>query len=505
MIPIEQSKQEWQFIGNSVRGASHIRNNKPNQDAIAWLPCLPTQNKEHERDGPDQVVKAMPLIVAIADGHGSERHIHSDRGARFAVDTAVSVLEKFIHEHDGDSPTSIKRIAQQLLPNLLVRNWKEQVNRDLEALKTIDTSITASDTTEDNINNSQPQISDRYIEYGTTLLAVAVTDSYILYVQLGDGDILTVLPTGEVTRPLPTDANLIANETYSLCEPQAQDNFRIRLQMLEDISVEKIPLLIMLSTDGYSNSYKTDDDFFAVAKDYTEMAQKYGLKQIGEHLETWLNEVSEGASGDDITLAILMRTGAKLLTNTNVTNADELNVAKQIPTTNEDSSGKEEKYEIRRLIFFQQLLIALLLFEVVVTVVAYFMVYKFTQNIEKKFEVIQHALNESKPANELTNSKFKKPQQFPIVSGTPPGSTPKYGATDSETPSIIFSEKKQVNQSLGQEHKAIQSVEAGINWADGEQKHEAVPIKNLPSLQNNDTGEPNKNGIKNLRQSDNKK
>jgi hypothetical protein len=489
MIPIEQSKQDWQFIGNSVRGASHIRNNKPNQDAIAWLPCLPTQNKEHERDGPDQIIKAMPLIVAIADGHGSERHIHSDRGARFAVDTAVSVLEKFIYEHNGDSPTSIKRIAQQLLPNLLVRNWKELVNRDLEALKTIDTSITSSDTTEENINNSQPQISDRYIEYGTTLLAVAITDSYILYVQLGDGDVLTVLPTGEVTRPLPTDANLIANETYSLCEPQAQDNFRIRLQMLEDISVEKIPLLIMLSTDGYSNSYKTDDDFFAVAKDYTEMAHKYGLDQIGEHLETWLNEVSEGASGDDITLAILMRTGAKLLPNTNVNKADELNVAKQIPTMNEDSSGKEEKYEIRRLIFFQQLLIALLLFEVVVTVVVYFMVYKFTQNIEKKFEVIQHAVNESKPVNELINNNSKKPQQSSNVSGTPPGSTQKYGVTDSGAITAITSEKKQANQSLGDESKVNQSDGKGIHSSDREHKYETVPINNLPSLQNDGEGD----------------
>ena len=29
----------WAAGGSSVRGASHVRRNKPNQDAIAWAPA----------------------------------------------------------------------------------------------------------------------------------------------------------------------------------------------------------------------------------------------------------------------------------------------------------------------------------------------------------------------------------------------------------------------------------------------------------------------------------
>ncbi len=56
-----------------------------------------------------------------------------------------------------------------------------------------------------------------YLAYGATLLAVALTSSFALYMQLGDGEILIVSDAGEVTQPLLKDERLLANETTSLC------------------------------------------------------------------------------------------------------------------------------------------------------------------------------------------------------------------------------------------------------------------------------------------------
>ena len=51
---------------------------------------------------------------------------------------------------------------------------------------------------------------------GATSLTVAVEEDFILYMQLGDGDILKGSSAGEVTKPLSEDPRLLANETTSL-------------------------------------------------------------------------------------------------------------------------------------------------------------------------------------------------------------------------------------------------------------------------------------------------
>jgi len=100
---------------------------------------------------------------------------------------------------------------------------------------------------------------------------------------------------------------LIANETYSLCQPNIQNNFKTSLHVLEDESIEKIPALIMLSTDGYANSFTTEEDVHNAALDFWKITNKSGLKSISRELNNWLNEYSTEGSGDDITLAIIKR------------------------------------------------------------------------------------------------------------------------------------------------------------------------------------------------------
>ncbi|MBN1920126.1 MAG: protein phosphatase 2C domain-containing protein [Anaerolineae bacterium] len=279
----------WRVVGQSVPGASHVRAAMPNQDA--WR-CLPAS------------AEGAQLIVAVSDGHGSARSFRSHIGSARAVDTAAWVLQDLLDgQPDPLNLSAIKRTAEERLPHEIVRHWEETIAQDLaerpftaEELELVAQKQSPKSVAEIEAN---PRLA-----YGATLLVVLVTPSFILYLQLGDGDILTVSENGEVARPMPEDKRLFANQTTSLCIPDAWRDFRIRFQTLTG----ELPALILLSTDGYANSFVNEEAFIKVGSDIWDILRNEGLDVVKANLEGWLNQASTAGSGDDITLALLCRT-----------------------------------------------------------------------------------------------------------------------------------------------------------------------------------------------------
>jgi serine/threonine protein phosphatase PrpC len=300
----------WKSIGKSVQGATHKRSGLPNQDAIGWWP--PSG-------------EGTSLILAVADGHGSSKYFRSDQGSKLAVTTALKVLQDFggnrqqlagdtdsISEHsleliqhglDLSNPTVVGRMAEEQLPKLLTRRWLEAVEEhiqnhplepvELEKLAKSDPKLAA---TVKSAGAPTP------VAYGTTLLTVVITDSFILYLQIGDGDILVVTDNEEVHRPIAADSRLLANETTSLCAKEAWRDFRLKVQPTIDSTP---PALILVSTDGYANSFRDDDSFQKVGPDLLQMVYQYGLDEVQNRLGPWLDEASQTGSGDDVTLGVL--------------------------------------------------------------------------------------------------------------------------------------------------------------------------------------------------------
>jgi hypothetical protein len=188
------------------------------------------------------------------------------------------------------------------LPQELVRRWRAAVE---EALRNTPFSVEELERLEqkDGTAARQSVETNPFLAYGATLLIVLVAESFILYLQLGDGDILTVTETGEVERPVPGDARLLANETTSLCAPNAWRDVRVRFQALAGPP----PALILLSTDGYANSFRDDAGFLKVGSDLLDIIHADGLDKVRESLEGWLTQATQAGSGDDITLGILCR------------------------------------------------------------------------------------------------------------------------------------------------------------------------------------------------------
>ena len=276
----------WQYIGNSIQGASHIRTKLDNQDALKsslWK----AQTREI-------------LCMAVADGHGGSKYFRSKHGAKFAVDIAVDTLIKVNKEMSDLS--SIKRFLEEQLPKVLVQRWIESVNEHLAQNPISDDELAQLEVKE-NKPSAEIVKKNNLLAYGATIVSIVLTESYAIYLQLGDGDILIVGENGEVTRPYTSDERLIANETTSLCSKDAWRDFRSAFQVFSG----NPPALILISTDGYANSFQNEAAFEVVGTDILEMIRAQGLEKIELELETWLKEASELGSGDDITLALAYR------------------------------------------------------------------------------------------------------------------------------------------------------------------------------------------------------
>ena len=272
----------WRTLKASVRGAAHVRAGLPNQDAVRIA----------------RFQDDVPLIVALADGHGSAKSFRSRRGARLAVVVAQKVCG---HLFQLGNPSQIKRWAEEQLPLALVRLWQAQVAQALQRQPFTPQELKSLDAAARRQVETHPTLA-----YGATLLTVVVTENFILYLQLGDGDMLAVSAQGDMERPIPKDARLIGNETTSLCSPKAWNEMQVYFQTLAGAP----PAFILAATDGYANAYRDDASFQQVAQDYWTLLRDEGDAAVQPHLKAWLDEASQQGSGDDITVGILWRPGA---------------------------------------------------------------------------------------------------------------------------------------------------------------------------------------------------
>jgi serine/threonine protein phosphatase PrpC len=252
----------WHIIGETARGITHLRLNKPNQDAWGF------------------VQSAHYTCLAVADGHGSDKHYHSDIGAKTAVTTALELLSLF-----AEQPFDLKRIKQSAdyLTSKLIQTWREAI---------------------DDIDEQNTPVKSRYSVYGTTLIAVLLTQHYVIYLQIGDGDLIVLDAEGKAKQPLSRRTQFIANETYSLGSDDALHHLEMKIHFFQYCAP---PALVFLATDGYANSFADNFALCQAVQDFQVQIMNHGAKAIQACLPEWLHETSELGSGDDVTVALLVR------------------------------------------------------------------------------------------------------------------------------------------------------------------------------------------------------
>jgi hypothetical protein len=277
----------WRVRGASVQGASHKRNGLPNQDSLlTWTPGA--------SDGP-------PALIAVADGHGGSRHFRSAIGSAFAVEAARVALQTIVTLlADGNGASRVDQI-DSIIRRLMVAEWRAMVGAHLAAHPCTDDELERLVTT-DGEGGAAKVAYQPIIAYGSTVLACLLAHDTLVLVQLGDGDIVCVQSTGTVARGFERDERHVGSVTTSLCQPNAEDEVRVRVISLAGGDG---PVLVCLSTDGYANSFRTDDDFLRIGGDVLSHIESRGLPALAGDLPAFLDEASTRGSGDDITIAIL--------------------------------------------------------------------------------------------------------------------------------------------------------------------------------------------------------
>jgi len=276
----------WKVAHACIRGSSHRRSGLPNQDAVQ---CTVTPGTQ-----------ATVAVAVVSDGHGSPRHFRSQVGSSLAVSTGAGILQGFLRDSmAGNSPVPFVPEQVHELERKIVSGWLTAVLSDLGNNPFTETELAALEKEDGAAGRAEVENAPE-LAYGATLLAAAATDKVVLYLQLGDGEILSVNAKGTTTRPLPPDDRLIGNQTTSLCQPEAWKDFRSAW-----VTDEALPSLILLSTDGYANSFRSDEDFLKIGQDYLEIIRQQGIDSLAEELPAILTEATQQGSGDDITLAIM--------------------------------------------------------------------------------------------------------------------------------------------------------------------------------------------------------
>ncbi|MBF4694108.1 protein phosphatase 2C domain-containing protein [Fusibacter ferrireducens] len=285
--------KNWKVMSHSQTGSSHVKSQKPNQDACLYKTC-PT------------------FIGAVSDGHGSIAHARSDIGSSLAVASAMESIEFFLNENTFDcfkaayfktiesaqplmeteKIDALKILIANVLPHKIVANWRQKVlmhHAQSEKTEHVDSVLETFDRayTESEI----------YKLYGCTLLCAFEYDQYMIFLQIGDGLIGIYEQEGKVIHPILEDARHKDNITTSISDFYAPLAFKTAIYPFR-ASTE----FIALTTDGVENAYPNS------ASDYIYFYHAvHGLiVEALPDLEQLLERTSR-YSGDDSTALILYR------------------------------------------------------------------------------------------------------------------------------------------------------------------------------------------------------
>ena len=287
-LPLPPKSPLWGVLGNSVRGPAHVRKGLPNQDVVAWTVALGDNQR---------------LVVAVADGHGSPKCFRSGTGSKLAVEVTSNLLNEFGDAQPPRASINCARWAvHESIPMLLVKRWKEAVNQDRRRNPLTPVELTRLKDGELGLSYRE-FIKNPHIAYGTTLMAVLVTEAFILYLQIGDGDIINVSDAGRTSRVWLKDPRLIGNHTTSLCQSDPVPDFRSSVIPV----AHEPPALILLSTDGYGNAFAKEKDFLQAGPDFLRMIRTNGPHQVQASLRKWLFDTSSEGSGDDASVTVIYR------------------------------------------------------------------------------------------------------------------------------------------------------------------------------------------------------
>lgn len=298
----------------SSQGESHKRreNETENLKAGRKFPC-------QDKSCAETLTTADKIIfdfICVCDGHGGEPYFRSEKGAKYAIEVLKDILLRNMKRISVLAmQKEFEKIKNQLALSITKR-WTEKVLRDLT-----ESPITENEFS--NLERSNLKAAEDYkigknltSIYGCTLISFFKTESFWFALQIGDGDFTISYDGKHFDFPMPEDENCFLNETTSLCDSDAVKEFRFCAEY-------KIPKCVFCSSDGVSNSFKTENQF---VKFYSSVYDLFSWTEYSKckklqcetpqfcnplcketlalnEIQNYLPFLSKKGSGDDVSLA----------------------------------------------------------------------------------------------------------------------------------------------------------------------------------------------------------
>lgn len=300
-------------FAKSIQGASHIRKEE-REENLAIGRKFPCQDKSFsEYFAADSSHKNGYWLTVVCDGHGGAPYFRSERGAELAIASIQKILPDYI---DRIAENLSKENIISLVPALL-KTWGESVDSDLVQNPITQTEYNFLEMDDAQAAERYKAGEDLHSIYGATFLCfVSATiveagknKDFWFALQIGDGDIAVHSEKG-FFMPVPEDERNFLNQTTSLCDKNAENEFRVAF------GVQNIDA-VLCSTDGIANSFANENQLFSFYDKVLTLFRTYDFEQNEDsnqdlekrntlaikEIESSLPDISRRGSGDDLTLA----------------------------------------------------------------------------------------------------------------------------------------------------------------------------------------------------------
>ena len=280
--------KHYRSFSCKTQGAKHIKENLVCQDAAL--------NFDDEKMS----------VAIVADGHGSPQYFRSDRGSRFAAEVALEGIKGFVAQTTPDTFVSNKgeEMLNRLAKNIIAA-WYGKVDEDEKQypLKDDEKVNVLENKYKDKYLND-PEHQHLYHAYGTTLIAVAMTDYCWFGLHIGDGKCIALFDDGSWEQPIPWDDKCFLCVTTSLCDDNAFEQIRF---WHGSTSIDnKKPIAVFVCSDGVDDSYPVHENEKHLERLYRSIVlgfAKDGYDNTLRAMEPLIQKLAEQGSGDDVSIA----------------------------------------------------------------------------------------------------------------------------------------------------------------------------------------------------------
>jgi hypothetical protein len=262
------------IFSNTQIGFDHLQERKPCQDY--------------------SIAKKMRsyTILAVADGHVSSLYIRSHIGSKLAIKAFEQIAHLYHNQQDN-----LEKKTEKIKLDFLCQ-WNEAVLNHHKQHP-----MTLKETSKLSQEDKYRLLINPYIAYGTTFIGTILYRDKIVFIQIGDGCILTYKNSQDYFVPFydKSERN-VAHLTNSMSQDNAFEHLDIEVTSKENMSS------IHLATDGLLVPFSTLDNYAnhisnLMYKLYSLQSNELCNKRLKSHLK---NIATNLGCGDDLSLAMLI-------------------------------------------------------------------------------------------------------------------------------------------------------------------------------------------------------